>query len=86
MFRNVGLNDVDTDGNSPLHIAVTYGRVMNVELLLRTAKEKSESNDAEEQLIYEKLGLASIHQMNKSKYYPIHLAVLNNHLVNLFFL
>jgi len=53
---------------------------MNAEILLRTAKEKSESNDADDQLIYEKFGFASINQMNKSRYYPLHLAVLNNHL------
>lgn len=86
MFRNVGLNDVDSNGNSPLHIAVMYGRAKNAEVLLRSAKEKSESNDADDQLIYEKFGLASINQMNKSRYYPLHLAVLNDHLVKFVFL
>jgi hypothetical protein len=57
---------------------------MNAEVLLRTAKEKSESNDADDQLVYEKFGLASINQMNKSRHYPLHLAVLNNHLVSHF--
>jgi hypothetical protein len=38
---------------------------MNAEILLRTAKEKCELNDADEQVIYENFGLASINQMNK---------------------
>jgi ankyrin repeat protein len=82
LFRDVNLNDVDKDGNSPLHTAVIYGRVNNAEVLLRTAKKRSESNDADDQLVYEKFGLASINQMNKSRYYPLHLAVINNYLVN----
>ena len=74
-------NDVDRGGNSPLHIAVTYGRAHNAEILLQAAKEKAESNEAEDQVIFEKFGLASINRLNKSRYYPIHLAVLENHLV-----
>ncbi|UJR19473.1 hypothetical protein I4U23_022604 [Adineta vaga] len=80
LSKNTNLNNVDKDGNSPLHIAVTNGRADNVELLLRTAKEKAESNDANEQLVYEQFGLASIDKLNKSRYSPLHLAVLNNHL------
>jgi len=57
------------------------GRALNAELLLNTAKDKSESNEAEDQNINEKYGLASINRMNKSRFYPLHLAVLNNHLV-----
>jgi hypothetical protein len=57
------------------------GRAVNAEILLRTAKEKAESNEAEDQIIYEKFGLASINRMNKSRYYPLHLAVLGDHLV-----
>lgn len=60
------------------------GRAICAEILLRTAKEKAESNDAEDQLIHEKFGLASINRMNKVRFYPLHLAVLNNHLVNKF--
>ncbi|CAF2691907.1 unnamed protein product [Rotaria sp. Silwood2] len=78
--KNANLNDIDNDGNSPLHIAVTYGRVMNAELLLRKAKEKAESNEPDEQIIHEKFGLASINIMNKARYYPLHLATMNNHL------
>ncbi|CAF3290549.1 unnamed protein product [Rotaria sp. Silwood2] len=77
---NANINDVDNGGNSPLHIAVINGRAKNAQVLLRAAKEKSESNDADDQIVYEKFGLASINQMNKSRYYPLHLAVLNNHL------
>lgn len=80
--RNVNFNDVDNGGNSPLHIAVKYGRVKNAEVLLRTAKEKAELNDVDNQAIYEKFGLASINLMNKSRYCPLHLAALNNHLVS----
>lgn len=69
-----------------MHIAVTYGRTKNAEILLRTAKEKAESDDADDQEVHEKFGLASINRMNKSRYYPLHLAVLNNHLVSLTFL
>ena len=65
-----------------MHIAVTYGRTENAEVLLDTAKEKAESNDADDQIIYEKFGLASINQTNKSRQSPLHLAVLNNHLVS----
>ncbi|CAF3244348.1 unnamed protein product [Rotaria sp. Silwood2] len=78
--KNANLNDIDNDGNSPLHIAVTYGRAMNAELLLRKAKEKAESNEPDEQIIHEKFGLASINIMNKARYYPLHLATMNNHL------
>lgn len=74
-------NDVDRGGNSPLHIAVRYGRANNAEILLLAAKEKAESNEAEDQVIFQKFGLASINRMDKSRYYPIHLAVLENHLV-----
>jgi ankyrin repeat protein len=79
--RFVNFNDVDRGGNSPLHIAAMTGRAMNVELLLRTAKEKAESNDGEDQIIDEKFGFASINRMNKTRFYPLHLAVLNDHLV-----
>jgi len=62
------------------------GRAINAELLLNTAKDKAESNETEDQIINEKYGLASINRMNKSRFYPLHLAVLNNHLVcKLFF-
>ena len=79
--RNVNFNDVDRGGNSPLHIAVMNGRALNAELLLRTAKKKNESNETEDQIIHEKFGLASINRTNKSRFYPLHLSVLNNHLV-----
>lgn len=65
-----------------MHIAVAYGRVKNAEVLLRIAKEKAESNDADDQIIYEKFGLASINQMNKLQYSPLHSAILNKHLVS----
>lgn len=81
LFRQVNFNDIDRGGNSPLHIAVTYGRAINAEILLRTAKEKAESNDAEDQIVHRKFGLASINRMNKFRQYPLHLAVMNNHLV-----
>ncbi len=84
--RFVSFNDVDRGGNSPLHIAVMNGRAMNAELLLRTAKDKAESNEAEDQIIDEKFGLASMNRMNKSRFYPLHLAVLNNHFVRKLFL
>ena len=74
------MNDVDRGGNSPLHIAAMHGRAHNVEVLLRTAKEKSEGNEDENE-VQEKFGLACINRMNKSRFYPLHLAVLNNHLV-----
>ncbi|CAF3953663.1 unnamed protein product, partial [Rotaria magnacalcarata] len=80
LSKQVNFNDVDRGGNSPLHIAVTNGRAINAELLLHTAKEKAAANDAEDQIIDEKFGLASINRMNKSRFYPLHLAVLNNHL------
>jgi hypothetical protein len=57
------------------------GRAINAEILLRTAKEKAESNDAEDQIVHQKFGLASINRLNKTRFYPLHLAVLNNHLV-----
>ena len=37
--------------------------------------------ESEDQIINEKFGLASINRLNKSRFYPLHLAVLNNHLV-----
>jgi ankyrin repeat protein len=77
----VNFNDVDRGGNSPLHIAAMNGRAINAEILLRTAKEIAESNDAEDQIIHQKFGLASINRLNKTRFYPLHLAVLNNHLV-----
>ncbi len=80
-FRQVNLNDVDRGGNSPLHIAAMNGRAINAEILLRTAKEKAESNEAEDQIVHQKFGLASINRLNKTRFYPLHLAVLNNHLV-----
>jgi len=57
------------------------GRAINAEILLRTAKEKAESNEAEDQIVHQKFGLASINRLNKTRFYPLHLAVLNNHLV-----
>jgi len=62
------------------------GRAINAEILLRTAKEKAESNDVEDQIVHQKFGLASINRLNKTRFYPLHLAVLNNHLVNKYFL
>jgi hypothetical protein len=56
------------------------GRAINAETLLRTAKDKAESNETEDPTIHEKFGLASINRMNKSRFYPLHSAVLNNHL------
>ena len=82
-IRLVTFNDVDRGGNSPLHIAVMSGRALNAEILLRAAKEKAESDEAEDQIVFEKFGLASINRMNKSRFYPIHLAVMENHLVRL---
>lgn len=81
MNRHVNFNDVDRGGNAPLHIAVINGRALNVELLLRTAKDKSTSNEDDDDNIEQKFGLASINRMNKNRFYPVHLAVLNNHLV-----
>ncbi|CAF1343422.1 unnamed protein product [Rotaria magnacalcarata] len=80
LSKQVSFNDVDRGGNSPLHVAVMNGRAINAEIVLRTAKEKAESNDAEDQIVHQKFGLASINRMNKSRFYPLHLAVLNNHL------
>jgi hypothetical protein len=60
------------------------GRAINAEILLRTAKEKAESNEAEDQIVHQKFGLASINRLNKTRFYPLHLAVLNNHLVRKF--
>ena len=82
MYRQVNFNDVDRGGNSPLHIAVTCGRAINAEILLRTAKEKAESNEVDDQIVHQKFGLASINRMNKSRRYPLHLAVIHGHLVN----
>lgn len=81
--RGVNFNDVDRAGNSPLHIAVTHGRAINAEILLRTAKEKGESDDADDQVAHQRFGLASINRLNKIRQYPLHLAVMNNHLVSL---
>lgn len=78
----MNFNEVDTDGNAPLHIAVQHGRAKNVELLLNKAREKAESNDTDDQVMYEKFGLASINRMNKSRLCPLHIAALNNHLVS----
>ena len=84
--RHVNFNDVDKGGNAPLHVAAMSGRAANVEVLLRKAKENvqpenvdDEEND--EQPVNEKYGPASIHRLNKAFYSPLHLAVLNNHLV-----
>ena len=76
----MNFNEVDSYGNSPLHIAASCGRIKNIEVLLNTAKEKAESNNADDQLVYEKFGLASINRMNKSQNNPLHLAILNRHL------
>ena len=83
--RQVNFNDVDRGGNSPLHIAVTNGRAINAEILLRTAKEKAESNDPDDQIVHQKFGLASINRLNKLRMFPLHLAVVNNHLVQISF-
>lgn len=80
----MNFNDVDRGGNSPLHLAVMNGRAINAEILLRTAKETAESNDPEDQIVHQKFGLASINRMNKFRFYPLHLAVLNNYLVRLY--
>lgn len=80
-YRKVNFNDADRGGNSPLHVAVMNGRAINAEILLRTAKEKAESNDPDDQTVHQKFGLASINRMNQKRFYPLHLAVLNNHLV-----
>ena len=85
LSKQVNFNDVDRGGNSPLHVAAMNGRAINAEILLRTAKEKAESNEAEDQIVHQKFGLASINRMNKSRFYPLHLAVLNNHLVEKYF-
>ncbi|CAF4370470.1 unnamed protein product, partial [Rotaria magnacalcarata] len=62
LSKQVSFNDVDRGGNSPLHVAVMNGRAINAEIVLRTAKEKAESNDAEDQIVHQKFGLASINQ------------------------
>ncbi|UJR15954.1 hypothetical protein I4U23_002874 [Adineta vaga] len=80
LSKQISFNDIDRGGNSPLHIAATFGRAINAEILLRTAKEKAESNDAEDQIVHQKFGLASINRLNKTRFYPLHLAVVNNHL------
>jgi ankyrin repeat protein len=81
LSKQVNFNDVDRGENSPLHVAVMNGRAINADILLRTAREKAESNDADDQVVHQKFGLASINRMNKSRSFPLHLAVLNNHLV-----
>ncbi|CAF4208377.1 unnamed protein product [Rotaria sp. Silwood2] len=80
LSKNVKFNQIDKDGDTPLHIACIYGRHANVELLLRTAKEKAESNEADDLAEYQNFGLASINRMNKRKRCPLHLAAGNNHL------
>ena len=40
-----------------------------------------EDGEGNEQMIDVKYGLASINRMNKSRFYPLHLAVMNGHLV-----
>lgn len=84
--RHVNFNDVDRGGNAPLHIAAMNGRALNVEVLLRKAKENAQAegmdvDEENEQPINDKFGPASIHRLNKSFNNPLHLAVLNNHLV-----
>lgn len=86
MYRDVKFNEVDKERNTPLHLAAMYGHHRNVEMLLRIAKEKAELNDQENQLEHEKFGLASINRVNASEEYPLHLAVINNHLVNLHYI
>ena len=81
----MNFKEVDRYGNSPLHLAASCGRIKNIEVLLNTAKEKAESNNADDQLVYEKFGLASINQMNKAQCCPLHLAALYKHLVNEYF-
>lgn len=62
-------------------MAVRCGRASNAEVLLNKAKEKAELNDMENQLEHEKYGLASINLMNAFHQYPLHVAVLHDHLV-----
>lgn len=80
-FRNVKFNEADKTGNTPLHIACKYGRHLNVELLLRKAKEKAESNEPDDLAEHDKYGLASINRMNTAKQCPLHLAAINDHIV-----
>ncbi|CAF3979132.1 unnamed protein product [Rotaria sp. Silwood1] len=80
LSKDAKFNEVDKEGNTPLHLTAIHGRHENAEVLLRTAKEKAELNDPENQLEHEKFGLASINRMNASEHYSLHLAVINNHL------
>ncbi|CAF2162294.1 unnamed protein product [Rotaria magnacalcarata] len=80
LSKDAKFNEVDKESNTPLHLAARHGRHRNVEVLLRRAKEKAELNDPENQLEHEKFGLASINRKNASEHYPLHLAVINNHL------
>ncbi|CAF3793465.1 unnamed protein product [Rotaria socialis] len=80
LSKDAKFNEVDKESNTPLHLAAMHGRHRNVEVLLRRAKEKAELNDPENQLEHEKFGLASINRKNASGHYPLHLAVINNHL------
>lgn len=79
--RDVKFNETNKAGNTPLHVAVLYGRYRNAEILLRKAKEKAESNEPDNQIEHEKYGLASINRMNKNRCYPLHIAVRHKHLV-----
>ncbi|CAF0899034.1 unnamed protein product [Didymodactylos carnosus] len=82
LSRQANFNDCDRGGNTPLHIACEQGRAINAEILLRTAKEKAESNEVDDTLnTNAKFGLAGINRPNKARMYPIHLAVMKNNLV-----
>ncbi|GAB6020532.1 hypothetical protein CHUAL_003215 [Chamberlinius hualienensis] len=77
LSRNVKTDEVDNDGNSPLHMASESGRVHNVELLLKRARTDKRSGD-DKFLIHQ--GLGGINRANRDTYTPLHLACIQGHL------
>ena len=80
LISRVSPYDLDSDGNTPLHLACQAGRWVNVEILLNNAQTKLEEDNAltTDSEIHNKYGLGGINKPNRRGKLPIHLAIAKN--------
>ncbi|XP_070180050.1 poly [ADP-ribose] polymerase tankyrase-like isoform X2 [Littorina saxatilis] len=76
LTKGASPNDVDTQGNLPLHRACIAGRAHNVTVLLKNAEFNKSGDDQ----TITKWGIGGIDRSNRNSYCPIHIAVMNGHI------